>query len=303
MHLIPALANPTRVLQLLSFVAQHDGDDTVKAEVVRSIINILWALRYGRNDPEKAHYAVTAVSHCLEPVFSPTGKDTGLGPDMPIIAIVEPTTTAILDASASHELTMHALPILIFGARSYPWQFIENIAPNLELLAVSIRSNNIGIRCVVLWLFCHLYLDFQNSAVSNDGAGESENAVIEECNHVFFDVVQSFLEDHDLQFLFSDKYLPTRDDYERAGLLFTSWLDYIPAAAKAIREHGDPDHRDKADTLELEHLIRTQQQDLAARHAHEVLQRSGQHIYATSFSPRTPRIMRQHCESRSEASK
>ncbi|KAI0697323.1 hypothetical protein C8T65DRAFT_832530 [Cerioporus squamosus] len=183
---------------------------------------------------------------------------------------------------------MHALPILMLGAEIFTAlpDRLEEATTILELLAVLIRSPDISLRCVALWLFSHLPVDgFSDSdPQTSSSIPHTEQTALHDHN-------VGYLEDRDLlkfgrsmvsilqeaQYLYVDGFAPTPDDLKNAQLPFKNWEECLPAAAALLRQHGE---LDDADVLELEYLLGTDSTELAASRAQEVMARNPKHVHA-----------------------
>ncbi len=309
MQIVISPVDSTRVFQILALVARY-GDDHVKAEILRGALLLLMALRLRRDVPGVAEAAIVTFAHCLEPQFSHETRDPAVLRELPLSSIVELVTEILRGPSPpSPQLIIHALPILIFGAEAFATGRADDMVPTMELLAMLLRSKDISLRCVAVWLFSHLYPeepDHDPLSHIPDGPDPNryfpgpeelwtwEGVVTDEASQTHITAVWDLLDHRDLrrfgremvslmeeaEYFYDDDLVPTAKDYANAALPFTTWEECLPAAAELFRQDGDARSLDYADVLELEYLTLTNNPVRAAARAGEIMARNPKHGYA-----------------------
>ncbi|RPD56413.1 hypothetical protein L227DRAFT_578872 [Lentinus tigrinus ALCF2SS1-6] len=302
MKILSGPVDVPRTFVSLSLISQY-GDDTIKAQILRGASQLVYAMSIWRY-PDVIEHPIVTLAHSMELLFFEERSERGILSQIPFPSILSTTTDLLLAPPPPSPRTItHALPILLFGAQVFtmvPSRQNEAI-PILEMVAVLIRSPDVALRCVAMWLFSHLYPEeglnpsehnprpYQRIPITEDHETR-EYVQMEASSQRFVVGVWGLLESKDLlefgefmartireaRYLYVDGFAPSQRDFKNAGLPFKTWEEALPVAAALLRQEGE---LDDADDLELEYLMITDSPK-AASHAQEVMARNPQHVHA-----------------------
>lgn len=310
LQLINTRVDPSRVLRLLSVLALH-GDTLVKQEVIRRGRRVLDAIHAHRDNMLAAEFGVVALSHALEATYLHSGHEPFDFKDL-LSAVLTLSTTLLCDPHPSHNLVLHIIPILIHGVEMLSRGHLQQITPQLEFFAALTRSTNISLRRASLIVFqtlnprevnnyrprrppfsvrSHQIPPLLRRALEDYGFERCETWLVERFTNIIVKAVHDFVKDRDLykfgvtmaEHLPQSTYIHRPEDYPdfaHPSSPYTTWKEYLPAAAKILRKRGDAVHLDMADILDLEYMFSGVNVERRVSFAREVLARNPQHAFA-----------------------
>lgn len=290
------------LLPLLSLLARH-GDESVRSAVLEALTRIFanWRVPWHSYDYSKEHVLVV-LRHCVS---------FATGPELPaafsVSRVADLALAALEDSDVSYETIIHAIPILIACARACLGEEESKTRVRiLDFLAVLLHSGDITLRFVSVWVFYHLqdsYRPFsprrrQRQVLhypelpGRDVPPGSEPKSTPKATAMLQIVLRKVLKDRDFhQFAVEMAHVLSNGPFNHSWddcpefvgsdtNSFDSWPSLLLEAVDALMRHEDPSHRDMADVLSLEHLVRAGPADAAASRAREVLERNAKHPYA-----------------------
>ncbi|TFK93217.1 hypothetical protein K466DRAFT_145628 [Polyporus arcularius HHB13444] len=301
---------PSILLQLLAVLATH-GDDSVKSEILRHLPAVLikwdpWMC----DEIQCSEFLLVTLCHCIGVATFPADPVPMFPPHISVTFVADVALEALQHPEASHDLIIHAIPLLILCAKACVPEEIRTRQRILDFLALLLHSNEPSIRAVATWVFCGLP-PAERKSTSNyasragsvelvdltalarcDAPPESERRAIRNYTLTVRKLLQALHDDGDFETfgiglstsLWHGPFIYSDDDFAnfKDGALarFNSWDSVLLEAAEVLRRFNLSWEISRADTLTLEHLARSGPPDAAAAHAREVLKRNSHHVYA-----------------------